>query len=368
MSNTWGALAWGQGSWAAQGDVGTTVSGISASFSIGSVAIDNEIQVGWGGDTWGENEWGDLSGSQPTITGIQASFSIGTLSSVTGGATAAVSGSSLTLTNAGAVGGTSADVSLTGQSLTASLGEEVIDIGVPVTTAGSLTSAAGSTTIDPTFLIGEGWGRDSWGNLGWGVNFSAQNTGGLALTSAIGSETSFTDCTVSVTGQSLSTTFGTFSVKVDQDLSITVAEHTMTMSMGSPSLEQSTNESVSTAGLLQSAAGNAVGGLKTPVDFSGIQMTATLGSPSLVQTTVESVTGQALTSALGSIAAIDQVMVGVSGLPLTMGMGEENTQSNANVSLTGIALTSSIGSPNITPWSEVNLGVDNTWTEVDLAA
>jgi len=77
MSNAWGALSWGQGSWAAQGDVGLTVSGISATYSIGSVSAAGIIQVGWGGDTWGENEWGDLSGSVPNVTGVQLSFSIG---------------------------------------------------------------------------------------------------------------------------------------------------------------------------------------------------------------------------------------------------------------------------------------------------
>ena len=48
MSNAWGALKWGQGSWAAQGDVGQTVSGISASFSVGQVSIDAEVNAGWG--------------------------------------------------------------------------------------------------------------------------------------------------------------------------------------------------------------------------------------------------------------------------------------------------------------------------------
>ena len=41
---------------------------------------------------------------------------------------------------------------------------------------------------------------------------------------------------------------------------------------------------------------------------------------------------------------------------------------NAVVDLTGIQLTGSLGSINITPWNEVDLGVNNTWTEVDLAA
>jgi hypothetical protein len=37
-------------------------------------------------------------------------------------------------------------------------------------------------------------------------------------------------------------------------------------------------------------------------------------------------------------------------------------------SLTGIGLTSNIGSLNITAWAEIDLGVNNVWTEVDLAA
>ena len=53
---------------------------------------------------------------------------------------------------------------------------------------------------------------------------------------------------------------------------------------------------------------------------------------------------------------------------MTMFIGEETAIANANVDVTGIALTSSIGSVNITAWQEINLGVNNVWTEVDLAA
>ena len=51
-----------------------------------------------------------------------------------------------------------------------------------------------------------------------------------------------------------------------------------------------------------------------------------------------------------------------------MSLGSEGTVSNANAFVTGQSLTSSVGSPNITPWQEVDLGVNNTWTTVDLAA
>jgi len=43
-------------------------------------------------------------------------------------------------------------------------------------------------------------------------------------------------------------------------------------------------------------------------------------------------------------------------------------QANADVSVTGNVLTSGIGSTNVTAWAEINTGVTNTWTEVDLAA
>ena len=47
MSNTWGALSWGQGDWAGQGDISLSLTGLSASYSIGAVVADAELQVGW---------------------------------------------------------------------------------------------------------------------------------------------------------------------------------------------------------------------------------------------------------------------------------------------------------------------------------
>jgi hypothetical protein len=61
-------------------------------------------------------------------------------------------------------------------------------------------------------------------------------------------------------------------------------------------------------------------------------------------------------------------IVGVTGQQLTSGIGSVSITGTANISLTGIALTSNIGSLNITAWAEIDLGVNNVWTEVDLAA
>ena len=162
---------------------------------------------------------------------------------------------------------------------------------------------------------------------------------------------------------------GTYSIQIDSDVSVVQAgENLLNISQGSFSLEQSTNESVTTAGLLQTSVGNTVAGLITEVPVTGNSASLTLGTPSLDQSTNESATGQALTLSLGTQGSIPQNVVGLTGLPLTMAMGEEGTVGNALVEPTGIVLTSSTGSPNITAWSEVNLGVNNVWTEVDLAA
>ena len=141
---------------------------------------------------------------------------------------------------------------------------------MPVTGIAATTSV-GASTVDPTFLIGEGWGRDTYGNLGWGVNYSAINSAGLALTSAIGSETAFTDVTVSLTGQSISTTLGVYSILADADLSITVAEHTINSSLGSFSLEQTTNESISGQSISTSI-GNPIAGLFLDVPVTSPSM------------------------------------------------------------------------------------------------
>jgi hypothetical protein len=110
-SDTWGALEWGQGSWAAQGDVGLTATGSLATFSIGNTTVDADIQVGWGGDTWGENEWGDLSGTNPILAGQQLTSTIGSVSeSIIAEGSVDVTGIQLAFATPTAVGGTSVNL------------------------------------------------------------------------------------------------------------------------------------------------------------------------------------------------------------------------------------------------------------------
>ena len=374
MSNAWGALSWGQGSWAAQGDVELSVSGISATYSIGSVSAAGIIQVGWGGDTWGENEWGDLSGSVPNVTGVQLSFSIGNLQSVTGDASVDVTGSTLTATNAGALGGTSHIQIVTGSLESIGVGTVSTPIGQEIDVTGQqLNSGIGSVTVDESTLTGIGWGRRTWGNLAWGGAFSAQAVG-QELTSTINfpATGAFTDVNVSVTsaGQ-LTTTFASpsFSIQIDQDVFVLASEDQLDALTSSASFPVVTDVDVSVTGVQATmSVGNAVGGLKTPVDVTGIQATMTLGTIALEQTTIEPVTGQQLTMTLGQHADIPGQIIGVGGQQLTSSIGSVTATGTSVIEPTGIQMTASVGSVNVTAWAEVNPGVNNIWSVVDRAA
>ena len=52
----------------------------------------------------------------------------------------------------------------------------------------------------------------------------------------------------------------------------------------------------------------------------------------------------------------------------TWGTGPWGQPAGVSVDVTGQSLTSAVGSPLIISWSNVDPGVTNTWTEVDIAA
>jgi len=321
----------------------------------------------WGGLSWGNGTWGDQGHIDVSVTGISSTSSIGTLQSVTANAIVQPSGIQFASSQGTTVGGTSALVSVTGNLESMGIGQTLVGIGA-ITSGISMTSSIGAATVDETTLTGEGWGRGEWGEFAWGDNFSVQVTG-QSLTSSIGDETAFTDGTIPVTGSQISSTLGNFSIISDVGITVFASEDQLDFTIGTLSFDANATVTVTSAGQLTSAVGNAVGGLKTPVDVTGIQASMTIGTIALEQTTTEPVTGIAATMSLGNHAEIPGQIIGVSGLSMTSSLGEEGPISgDATIIPTGIQLTGSVGSPNITSWNEIDLGVSNTWTVVDLAA
>ena len=56
-NDSWGALAWNVNSWGNQDEATITLSGLSATTSVGTLEAFNE--TGWGADTWGLEGWGN---------------------------------------------------------------------------------------------------------------------------------------------------------------------------------------------------------------------------------------------------------------------------------------------------------------------
>ena len=102
------------------------------------------------------------------------------------------------------------------------------------------------------------------------------------------------------------------------------------------------------------------------VSVTGQELTISIGEETIQANADVDVSGINITSFIGQV---DQnTSYSVTGNDLTISLGNEGTIGNANVDATGTTLTSSVGSINITAWSEIDPGVSNTWTDVDLAA
>ena len=325
------------------------------------------MATGWGRKTWGASEWGDLSDEIVSVSGISATFSIGSVTT-TANADVDVSGIQLTSTQGTTVGGTSVLIENPGPvTMSIGVGSSTIGIGVPVS-GNVATSSIGAASVDESQLTGIGWGRKSWGNLAWGGAYSVIATG-QSLTSSIGSAVASIDVSVSVTsaGQ-LSSTFGNFSLQIDQDITVFAAEDQLDFTIGSLDFDADANVTVSSAGSLTGSIGTTVAGLKTPVDVSGVQASFTIGSINLVQSTNEQPTGLQGTLTLGQHAEIPGQIIGVSGLQISGSIGQVTVEATAGIDVSGIQMTASVGSPSITAWAEIDPGVSNTWSPVDLAA
>jgi len=228
-----------------------------------------------------------------------------------------------------------------------------------------LTSSIGTITVEAQ--VAEGWGREEWGEFAWGDNYSVIPQG-QQLTSTINSVSIQIDSAITAASQQLLTiTQGQESIQIDADIFVFVGEPAISSSQGTTTEKGEANV-YPTGQQLAPTAGQAVAGLFLPVDVTMFGISSSLGSISLVQSTNEPVTGSAVTTSLGTVEEIPGQIIGLSGFNLPTGIGSVTVTGTGAVPLTGITLTSNIGSINITAWAEIDLGVNNVWTEVDLAA
>ena len=265
-----------------------------------------------------------------------------------GDANVNVTGIQATITNSGAVAGSSVLVNTTGSQLTTSIGEETAGIGVPVT--GQQLSITNKTSTQDTLTA---FGESPFASLSPST-FNIPSVE-IEATTGAGQLPSFL----------LQSTLGTFSVTADGNVSVVVTEHTMNTSVGDVDITGVANVSV-TGSEMTMTLGDESAFTDHTVEVTGQELTMSMGEEVPTADANVSLTGIQLTSSIGDVE--QETKYAVTGVQMATSVGSVTTVGNADIDVTGIQLQTNTGNPNITAWAEINPGVSNVWTEVDRAA
>jgi hypothetical protein len=319
------------------------------------------MATGWGNKTWGASEWGDLSDELVVTSSVAAQTSV---NSVTTEANANVFPTTLsaTVTLQGVVAGASALVLPQGIDLNITTEDVSIGIGVSVTGVSASTDITG-VTIDDQYLIGSGWGRETWGSFVWGDNYSVQ-LNGISLSVITGDEDAFTDVIVAVSEATLQTAINSVGTSANSDHEI-AASLLINSVTGDVAIEG--NGLVELTGVSTSiAVGDAVGGTIQQVDVQGVSITAFIGDEDITGNATVALTGATATGTVGDIVPV--FGYDVTGSSASFNIGQVTAVGSAVIIPTGSGLTVSTINPNIIAWAEVDTGTPVNWTPVDLAA
>ena len=320
------------------------------------------MATGWGKKTWGAESWGDLSDATVLTSSVAISTSIGS-STTQANSDVSLSGIAASYTISGSTAGASVEVSTSSVSLSTAIGTTLTNIGVPVT-GSSASSAITSITIDPTYLIGEGWGRSEWGSMVWGDNYSVQLQG-IPLSVVTGNEDAFTDFTIELEGLQLSAAITPVGTSATSDIEIA---HSFLINQDLGSVSLTGTGFVSLTGISLSASlGEPETGLLTEVPVTGVSLQTSLGDLESITGNADVIpTGIASTYSIGDADAVS--IVDPTGITASYVIGNTSVTGNGKVVVNGIGATFATGTPNLINWNEVDVGTGVVWTPVDLAA
>jgi len=264
------------------------------------------MATGWGKLTWGANNWGDLSDTSITLTGISLTTTLGN-ESISIDVAPVPTGQTLTTVVddlAAVLGTTSAYPS--GNAATLTLAS--VDAGPDA----MLTGIAMSASLGSVDAFNqEGWGRQTWGSNAWGV----QGTWVTALVSGIG----------------MTATVGSASIEADA----TVTANTLSVAQVTLGTVDPAPDAMITGNFMIGALGTLGAGADANVSVTGIAMTAALASVTADANTIPTITGFGMTAALGTGTII---------------------KIHTDVTPTGFGLTASLGAGTALIWDEVDTG------------
>jgi hypothetical protein len=276
----------------------------------------------WGTNFWGVNEFGLQDEINVDVTG--SSVTTGTSQSTTqADANVFPQGIGSSVVVGLATENIAVEVFVQGISITIQPG--LADANPDANVIGqSLTTAINGVTIDDQYLIGSGWGRETWGSFVWGDNYSVQ-LNGVSLSVITGDEDAFTDVIVAVSDVSLQTAINSVGTSANSDHEI-AASLLINSVTGDVTIEG--NGLVELTGISTATAiGDAEAGLLTEVQVTGVSVTTFIGDEDITGNAIVALTGATVTGTVGDI-------VPVSGYDVT---GSSASVANGEVTITGSA-------------------------------
>ena len=252
-------------------------------------------------------------------------------------------------------------VSLTGFSITATLGD--------------LAYAAAD----------DGWGRDAWGDNAWGENAVTVIPDGLEMTGRMGPDAWSTgawgDSTwggdpfilipadvVGLTGIEATGSVG--APQLNYDFKLTLTESLlMTGSLGSISINDGADHTQGLGGIAMTGSVGTPTVIQEVVGLTGIEMTGVLNSSGVVIGELKTVpiTGIGATAALGSLGSIPDMKRGVAGYSSTMSLGSLGAIDAMQVGLSGFEITATLNSA-VSPlhYKDDTITGSTSYTSVDI--
>ena len=350
----WGARAWSENEWGELGDVTVTLTGVSATVSLGDSEEFNE--TGWGRLAWNDADWGEGRDETVSLTGIEITSSPGSIN------TEVVYLLEMIGSN---------------HSLTSSVGSPEVfgEIGVPLT--GVSAEFATPTMSYVGTLVG--WGRDSWGDNSWGespnqviplvgqdatasvgaptLEFAYELSSQVATTS-VGSLSFVISPTISLTGQAATSDEGLLGLAFGTSTE-PVTGIALTSSLGTPGLEFGPSSITGVAAT--TSVGDITTGSVELLNITGVSATVSVGS--ILPADVVGLSGQSSTSAVGSITPTD-VVQGLVLDQLTSTVGLLGIQAYANIDTGSNTSYTSVATGSNSSYSNVATGSNTSYSDV----
>jgi len=255
--------------------------------------------AGWSQQTWNLGTWGLLGDVNVLVTGVSASFNIGTI--------------------AVQIDVTATNSTNNNQTITGALGAPVIDIRSKVFPTGiEISSTLGIADAGPdamatgnqaTASVGsveaynlEGWGRYFYGQFEWGATgeWESVELTGIALSANVG--TIAATANANVTANTLNVAQLTLSI-VDPAPDAMITGNFMIGALGTLGMQGDVAPTV-TGFALSAALGNETVDLNTPVDVTGNPLLAGVASVSAFTDVTATFNGFGLTTTVGSGSAL----------------------------------------------------------------